>query len=105
MGFAKLHQKRQLQKLGSRKCAKTAHNLLIFSDVLRTYDITAQLSVPTTLDRVVQILASFDSLPKGKGIINCEDEPYVAASLGCAIGVMRHPAFIQLRVTITIHLK
>lgn len=73
---------------------KTAHNLLIFSDVLRTYDITAQLSVPTTLDRVVQILASFDSLPKGKGIINCEDEPYVAAALGCAIGVMRHPAFI-----------
>ena len=26
-----------------------------------------------------------------KGIINCEDEPYIAVGLGCAIGVMRHP--------------
>jgi hypothetical protein len=26
-----------------------------------------------------------------KGIINCEDEPYIAAGLGCAIGIMRHP--------------
>lgn len=73
---------------------KAAHNLLKFSDVLRTYDISAQLSIPTTIDRVVQILASFDSLPGSKGIINCEDETYIAAALGCAIGVMRHPAFI-----------
>ncbi len=77
------------------KALKTAHNLLEFSDVLRTYDVTAQLSIPTTLDRVAQILKSFGSKPKGKGIINCEDEPYIAAVLGCATGIMRHPAFID----------
>lgn len=72
-----------------------AYNLLQFSDVLRTYDVSAQLSVPTTLDRVAQILGSFSESPQGKGIINCEDEPYLAAALGCAIGVMRHPSFIE----------
>ena len=76
------------------KALATAHNLLEFSDVLRTYDVSAQLSIPTTIDRVAQILNSFKSLPAGKGIINCEDEPYIAAALGCAIGVMRNPAFI-----------
>lgn len=78
----------------SGKALATAHNLLEFSDVLRTYDVSAQLSIPTTIDRVAQILNSFKSLPPGKGIINCEDEPYIAAALGCAIGVMRNPAFI-----------
>ncbi len=76
------------------KALATAHNLVEFSDVLRTYDVSAQLSIPTTIDRVAQILNSFKSLPRGKGIINCEDEPYIAAALGCAIGVMRNPAFI-----------
>jgi hypothetical protein len=74
---------------------KRAHDLLQFSDVLRTYDVSAQLSVPTTLDRVAQVLGSFTQAPKSKGIINCEDEPYLAAALGCAIGVMRHPSFIE----------
>ena len=78
----------------SGKALTTAHNLLEFSDVLRTYDVSAQLSIPTTIDRVAQLLNSFKSLPAGKGIINCEDEPYIAAALGCAIGVMRNPAFI-----------
>lgn len=77
------------------KALGTAHALLEFSDVLRTYDVSAQLSIPTTLDRVAQILNSFTTKPLGKGIINCEDEPYIAAALGCTIGVMRHPAFID----------
>ncbi len=78
------------------KALEKAHDVMQFSDVLRTYDVTAQLSIPTTLDRVAQILGSFSSVPEGKGIINCEDEPYIAAALGCAIGVMRHPAFIDV---------
>jgi hypothetical protein len=41
------------------KVLQTAHNLLQFSDVLRTYDVSAQLSVTTTLDRVAQLLNSF----------------------------------------------
>lgn len=74
---------------------KVQHAQMQFSDVLRTYDVSAQLSVPTTLDRVAQVLGSFSAPTEGKGIINCEDEPYIAATLGCAIGVMRHPAFIE----------
>jgi hypothetical protein len=80
---------------GKGTALETAHNLLQFSDVLRTYDVSAHLSVPTTLDRVAQILGSFSATPDGKGIINCEDEPYIAAALGCAIGIMRHPAFMD----------
>jgi len=71
------------------------HDLLNFTDVLRTYDVSAQLSIPTTLDRVAQILNSFTSKPNSRGIINCEDEPYIAAVLGCASGIMRHPAFLD----------
>lgn len=26
-----------------------------------------------------------------KGLVNCEDEVYVAAGLGCTMGIMRHP--------------
>lgn len=64
------------------------------SDVFRTYDITQQLSVPTTLDRVAQIMHELS----GSGvnvIINCEDEPYIGAVLGCALGILRHPGMIE----------
>jgi len=29
-------------------------------------------------------------------LINCEDEPYIGAVLGCAIGVLRHPDMIEI---------
>ena len=44
------------------------------------------MSEATTLDRLSYILKS------AKGIVNAEDEPYIAASLGCANGIMRSPA-------------
>ena len=75
------------------KVLQTAVDIAKVSHVLRTYDITQQLSIPTTLDRVTQILNALS----GSGeevIINCEDEPYIAAVLGCAMGVMRHPDMI-----------
>ncbi|MBL7112047.1 MAG: hypothetical protein ISS19_08915 [Bacteroidales bacterium] len=65
------------------------------SSVLRTYDITQQLSIPTTLDRVAQVLAELSGTGK-KVIINCEDEPYLGAVLGCAVGILRHPHMIEL---------
>jgi hypothetical protein len=73
-----------------------AVSILQFSDVLRTYDVTAQLSIPTTIDRLAQILTEVKTQPDAKAIINCEDEVYVAAALGCAMGVMRHPLFIKV---------
>jgi hypothetical protein len=69
-----------------------AVELLTFSDVLRTYDVTTQLSLPTTLDRVAQVLAQAES----GGVVNCEDEPALAAVLGLAMGVMRHPQWMDV---------
>jgi hypothetical protein len=67
-----------------------ALELLSFSDVLRTYDVTNQLSVATTLDRVAAILAEAPD-SSGMGLLNAENELYLAAALGCTFGVMRHP--------------
>lgn len=62
---------------------------LFFSDVLRCYDVTTHLSIPSTLDRLAEIFKGA-SVEKGAvGLINCEDEVYIGAALGCSIGVMR----------------
>jgi hypothetical protein len=74
-----------------------ALDLLSFSDVLRTYDVTAYFSVPTTLDRVAQLLAGASKNRTATGVLNCEDEPYIAACLGCATGVLRHPLWKDLK--------
>lgn len=73
------------------KILAQAAELMGFSDVLRTYDVTAYLSIPTTLDRVAQVIVEASKNPSAAGLINCEDEPYIAAVLGCATGIMRHP--------------
>ena len=73
------------------KILQQALKLLEFSDVLRTYDVTAYFSVPTTLDRVAQILAGVSKSTRKSALLNCEDEPYIGAVLGCAMGILRHP--------------
>lgn len=67
----------------------TALSLLPHSDVYRTYDISEPLSVSTTLDRVVSLLAG---ARPGAGLLNTEEELYMGAALGCALGIMRYPA-------------
>jgi len=64
--------------------------LLEFSDVLRLYDVTPPLSIPTTLDRLAHVLKEAKSSENAKHLINCEDEVYLAAALGCTMGVMRY---------------
>jgi hypothetical protein len=59
--------------------------------VFRTYDVTTMLSVPTTLDRVAQLLQGAQGHPEVTALLNCEDEVYIAATLGCTMGIMRHP--------------
>lgn len=61
-----------------------------FSDVFRTYDVENIIATPVTIQRVANLLR-YTAKDDAKGIINCEDEPYIAAGLGCAIGIMRHP--------------
>jgi len=61
------------------------------TDVYRTYDATAILGIPTTLDRAVELLKGVSGHPEVAGILNVEDEVYLAAVLGCSMGVLRHP--------------
>lgn len=61
-----------------------------FSDVFRTYDVENIIAQPVTIQRVCGLLP-YKPNKGAKGLINCEDEPYIAAGLGCVIGVMRHP--------------
>ena len=60
------------------------------SDAFRTYDVEVITAVPVTIQRVANLLPLAHQ-EGSLGLINCEDEPYIAAGLGCAIGVMRHP--------------
>lgn len=65
--------------------------ILKHTDVYRTYDVTSILSLPTTLDRVAQMLMAAQGHSEVHGLLNVEDEVYVAAVLGCTMGIMRHP--------------
>lgn len=60
------------------------------SDVYRTYDVVNPLSLATTLERAAWIGSLADEIG-AKAVLNVEDEVLVAAALGFAMGVMRHP--------------
>jgi len=61
------------------------------TDVVRTYDVSWPLSTAITLDRVASLLEFGAKHPECIAILNCEDEPYMGAALGCAIGILRFP--------------
>jgi len=63
---------------------------LMHSDVFRTYDVSPALSFVTTLDRAAEALRWGNSHAV-RALVNVEDEVCLAATLGCAMGVMRHP--------------
>jgi hypothetical protein len=67
-------------------------SFISFSDAYRTYDVENVISLPVSISRVAGLL-KYKAEKGAKGIINCEDEPYIAAGLGCAIGIMRHPFY------------
>ena len=62
-----------------------------YSDVFRTYDVPAILSIPMTLQKLCNCMAGNTAAPGYAGLINCEDEPYTAAAGGFSMGIMRHP--------------
>ncbi len=87
--------RRKLTDLGHKIAPHTviehalAERSIDFADVYRTYDIENVISAPVTIDRIATLL---EQNPKDSPtLINCEDEPYIAAGTGSAIGVMRHP--------------
>jgi hypothetical protein len=61
------------------------------TDVFRTYDVTAILSLPTTLDRVAEMLKGAEGHSGIHALLNVEDEVYLAAAMGCTMGILRHP--------------
>lgn len=61
------------------------------SDVFRTYDVPAILSIPMTMQKLKDCLAGNTAMPGYTGLVNCEDEVYTAAAGGFSMGVMRHP--------------
>jgi len=64
-------------------------SILASAEVYRTYDVENIISVPHTIDRIAKLL-NYLTPGKSVSIINCEDEPYIAAGTGCSIGIMRH---------------
>jgi hypothetical protein len=78
-------------RFGSQPWDSRRMEILRHTDVYRTYDVTSILSLPTTLDRLSEMLKSAAGHPELRGLINVEDEAYVAAVMGCTMGVMRHP--------------
>lgn len=64
--------------------------LLRLTDVYRTYDASAPLGMPTTLDRASQMLKAVAGNNNVRTLLNVEDEVIIAAALGCTMGVFRH---------------
>ena len=89
------HNSGQFRRWGDGAVLSDSVQIAAFSQVFRTYDITARFSTETTLDRVAQILAILGPDPKARGMLNCEDEPYIAAALGLTMGIMRHPRWMS----------
>ena len=78
-------------RFGSQPWDSRRMSILRHTDVYRTYDVTSILSLPTTLDRLAAMLKGAEGHSEVKGLLNVEDEVYVAAAMGCTMGIMRHP--------------
>ncbi|MFW5656517.1 MAG: hypothetical protein ACOC0C_02780 [Bacteroidota bacterium] len=59
--------------------------------VFFTGDVTSPLYIPTTLERVAQLMIKFTMKNTSGAVVNCGDSPYMAAALGCAMQIKRHP--------------
>lgn len=60
-------------------------------DCFRTYDVPAIASIPLTMEKLAAIPVAAHADAGCAGLINCEDEVYIAAAGGYTMGVMRHP--------------
>lgn len=69
--------------------------IIPFADTYRTYDVFTLLAIPITLSKLEEDFR-FDAAPGHLGIINCQDEVYTAAALGCSIDVTRHDMIGEL---------
>lgn len=92
-------QSTEFRRMLTETAKKFAPNLIIehsitfdilpYCDVFRTYDVPAVMSIPMTIKKLADIFENAAS--REMGIINCEDEVYIAAAGGFSAGIMRHP--------------
>lgn len=66
-------------------------SVIPYSDVFRTYDVPAIMSISMTMIKLAELLPQIVPQQEGLGLINCEDEAYLAAAGGFTMGIMRHP--------------
>ena len=78
-------------RFGPQPWNSRRQQILAHTDVYRTYDVSSVLSLPTTLDRLAEMLKGAQRHPEIKALLNIEDEVYVAAAMGCTMGILRHP--------------
>lgn len=65
---------------------------LSISDSFRCYDVRFDFNSVTTLGRATMVLTlDCDLREDCRGLVNVGEEPYVAAALGCTMGIMSHP--------------
>ncbi|WP_158750709.1 hypothetical protein [Acidobacterium sp. S8] len=78
-------------RFGEQPRGSKRQQILAHTDVYRTYDVTSILSLPTTLDRLAEMLKGAQGQSDVLALLNVEDEAYVAAVMGCTMGILRHP--------------
>ncbi|MBQ8250231.1 MAG: hypothetical protein IJY93_10205 [Clostridia bacterium] len=66
-------------------------DIIPHSDVFRTYDVPAIMSIPMTMQKLKELTGTNPPQENRMGLINCEDEAYIAAAGGFVMGIMRHP--------------
>ena len=92
-----LHFRRMLTELG-RTCAPDliiehakCPDAVPYGDAYRTYDVPAIMSIPMTLQKIREFAGCPAPKEGNMGLLNCEDEAYIAAAGGFSMGIMRHP--------------
>jgi hypothetical protein len=64
---------------------------LTIADVIRLYDLSAELGNATMLLRFATCALHLQDQPDADALLNAEEEVYIAAALGGTVGVFRHP--------------
>ena len=79
---------------GSSK-QKAALNILRNTDTFRTYDVAPILVSTSTMRRVHDLLEQTQNRPEYIAVLNIQDDPQVAAGMGCLISSKRHPNYME----------
>jgi len=74
---------------------KAMLNILQHTDVFRTYDVAPILFSTVTMQRINDILKQTQNRSEYVGILNIQDDPQVAAGMGCLIASKRHSNYME----------